>query len=174
VLSINRKKEEEEGVQITSATSEPKYCSIFDMSISSLSPHSKLNTAPVSTNRTGQLFYFILWLAIHDRLTTGDWLLVWDFKGDVNCSFCRAGIESRNHLFFSCGFSSRVWKTCLQWCGLLNCYTSWSELIDEGCRTWKSKSLMGTICRLILSYAVYWLWWARNELKVGGQPLIEE
>jgi hypothetical protein len=59
-------------------------------------------------------------------------------------------------------------------CSNMNCYTSWSELIDEGCRAWKSKSLMGTICRLILSSAVYWLWRARNELKVGGQPLIEE
>jgi hypothetical protein len=47
-------------------------------------------------------------------------------------------------------------------------------VIDEGCRTWKSKSLMGTICRLILSSAVYWIWRARNELKVGGQPLTEE
>jgi hypothetical protein len=33
---------------------------------------------------------------------------------------------------------------------------------------------METICRLILSFAVYWLWQARNELKVGGQPLTEE
>jgi hypothetical protein len=33
---------------------------------------------------------------------------------------------------------------------------------------------MGTICRLILSSAVYWIWRARNELKVGGQPLTEE
>jgi hypothetical protein len=101
---------------------------------------------------------FILWLAIHNRLTTGDRLLAWGFKGDVNCGFCKARTESRNHIFFSCGFSSRVWKTCLQRCSLLNCYTSWSEMIDEGCRTLKGKSLMGTICRLILSSAVYWLW----------------
>jgi hypothetical protein len=117
---------------------------------------------------------FILWLALHNRLTTGDRLFAWGFKENVNCGFCKAGIESRNHIFFSCGFSSRVWKICLQQCGLLNCSTSWSEVIDERCITWKSKNLMGTICRLILSSAVYWIWWARNELKVGGQLLTEE
>jgi hypothetical protein len=81
---------------------------------------------------------FILWLAINNTLTTGDRLLAWGYKGDASCGFCRAGIESRDHIFFSCGFSSRVWKTCLQWCGLLNLSTSWSDLIDEGCRNWKN------------------------------------
>jgi hypothetical protein len=33
---------------------------------------------------------------------------------------------------------------------------------------------MGTICRLILSSVVYWIWRAQNELKVDGQPLTEE
>jgi hypothetical protein len=51
---------------------------------------------------------FIIWLALLNRLTIGDRLLAWGFKGNVNCGFCNAGVESRNHIFFSCGFSSRV------------------------------------------------------------------
>jgi hypothetical protein len=83
-----------------------------------------------------------------------------------------AGIDSRNHLFFLLVVLAPEFGKFA--CSDVNCYTSWSELIDEGCRAQKSKCLMGTICRLILSFAVYWLWRARNKLKVGGQPLIEE
>jgi hypothetical protein len=43
---------------------------------------------------------FILWLAIQNRLTTSDRLLVWGFNGDPLCGFCHHVIESRNHLFF--------------------------------------------------------------------------
>jgi len=67
---------------------------------------------------------FILWLAVNNRLTTGDRFLAWGYEGDTNCVFCRNGTESRDHLFFSCGFSSRIWKTCLQRCDVLNPPTS--------------------------------------------------
>jgi hypothetical protein len=34
------------------------------------------------------------------RLVTGDRLLTWGYKGDVNCIFCRNQLESRDCLFF--------------------------------------------------------------------------
>jgi hypothetical protein len=34
--------------------------------------------------------------------------------------------------------------------------------------------MLGTICQLALSATVYGLWRARNEIKHGGQPKIEE
>jgi hypothetical protein len=43
---------------------------------------------------------FILWLAVQNRLTTNDRLLVLDFNGDPLCGFCHHVIESRNHLSF--------------------------------------------------------------------------
>jgi hypothetical protein len=43
---------------------------------------------------------FILWLVMKDRLVTGDRLLNWGYRGDVQCSFCINLLESRNHLFF--------------------------------------------------------------------------
>jgi len=62
----------------------------------------------------GFLFQFLskllTWLAMRDALSTGRKLLGWGFQGDVKCIFCRFGIEDRDHLFFSCGFSGRIWK----------------------------------------------------------------
>jgi hypothetical protein len=42
---------------------------------------------------------FILWLALHNRLTTGDRLLAWGYNGDMSCVFYRNATESKDHLF---------------------------------------------------------------------------
>jgi len=47
-------------------------------------------------------------------------------------------------------------------------------MINEGCRKWKSKSMMGVLCRLVLSSTVYGIWRARNETKYHGKPKTEE
>lgn len=51
---------------------------------------------------------FILWLAIKNRLSTGDRLVAWGYNGVSSCSFCRSCIEPRDHMFFQCTFS----KSC--------------------------------------------------------------
>jgi hypothetical protein len=82
-------------------------------------------------------------------------MLVWRFTGDTSCVFCRGGTKSRDHLFFLCGFNSRIWKEWLKLCDVLNPTTNWDEVIDEGCRSWKDKSLKGSLCRLSFSATVY-------------------
>jgi hypothetical protein len=42
---------------------------------------------------------FVVWLAIHNFLTTGDRLLKWCYKGDVQCVSYRNGLQS---IFFKC------------------------------------------------------------------------
>jgi hypothetical protein len=64
---------------------------------------------------------FISKLAMKDALATGDELLKWGYKGDVQCAFCRSGIEERDHLFFSCGYSNRVvWKHVMEMCNMVD------------------------------------------------------
>jgi hypothetical protein len=117
---------------------------------------------------------FLLWLAVRNRLTTGDRLLVWGYKGDTQCGFCRHGLESRDHLFFRCSFSSRIWKNCMQRCNIENPDIDWLNVMDTGCRQWKTKRMWGVLCRLVLQSAVYHLWRARNEIKHNGCPKTEE
>jgi hypothetical protein len=114
------------------------------------------------------------WLSSIDSPLEIAWLAGWGFQGDTNCTFRRGEIESRNHMFFLYCFNSQIWKACLQWCGILSPSTSWNDVIAEGCNHWKTKSLMGTICRLLLSSTIYNIWWVRNEIKFGGHPQMEE
>jgi len=45
----------------------------------------------------------------------------------------------------------------------------WQVLLTEGCRTWKKKTMLGVLCRL-----VYGLWKARNAIRLCGVPSTEE
>jgi hypothetical protein len=113
---------------------------------------------------------FILWLAILNRLTIGERLVIWGFQGDTQCLFCRNGMEIRDHLFFSCIFSSHIWKTCINCCFVQHHLLDWQGVLDEACRKWKTKKLLGVLCRLILSPTVYHIWQARNEIKALRHP----
>jgi hypothetical protein len=62
----------------------------------------------------------------------------------------------------------------MQRCNLMTPSSDWQEVINEGSKKWKTKSMLGVFCRLILSSIVYGIWRARNEVKYNGQPRTEE
>jgi hypothetical protein len=59
-------------------------------------------------------------------------------------------------------------------CGILQPRFVWQDVMEEGCRNWRTKSMFRVVCRLVLSFAVYGLWRARNEVKHASQPLTNE
>ncbi|XP_059448467.1 uncharacterized protein LOC132179721 [Corylus avellana] len=117
---------------------------------------------------------FILWLAMQDRLLTGDCLLKWGYKGDVKCLFYHSQTESRDHLFFECNFSYRIWKFFMFRCRVDNPFVIWDEILQLRISNWGNKALKGLICRLVLGSVIYNLWCTRNEIKHSGQPNTEE
>ncbi|CAH2034453.1 unnamed protein product, partial [Thlaspi arvense] len=52
----------------------------------------------------------ITWLVLLTRLPTKDRLIRWGMSVPGSCVLCHTGIESHDHLFFSCPFSSGIWK----------------------------------------------------------------
>jgi hypothetical protein len=59
---------------------------------------------------------FIGWLAMHNKLPTKERMLKWGFTVDGNCVFCRNSLETRNHNFFECSFSKRLWRKIMALC----------------------------------------------------------
>lgn len=45
-------------------------------------------------------FSFMVWIAMRDRLSTGDRMAHWNLNVDTACIFCQASMESVHHLFF--------------------------------------------------------------------------
>ncbi|KAL9840450.1 putative reverse transcriptase zinc-binding domain-containing protein [Arabidopsis thaliana] len=74
-------------------------------------------------------FSFITWLAIHDRLTTGARMRSWNTQVDTTCKFCAEPVETRNHLFFQCPYSTQVWEKLMK--GLLQGHytSSWDRIV---------------------------------------------
>lgn len=63
-------------------------------------------------------YSFVTWLAFHNRLATGDRLCKWNLGARVGCVFCGEELETRDHLFFSCSYSSQIWLSLTS--GILN------------------------------------------------------
>jgi len=76
-------------------------------------------------------YSFILWLAIHNRLSTGDRIKTWNSGQQVACNFCNDAEETRNHLFFSCRYSSEVWENLAQRLLSTDYSSHWNHLIAK-------------------------------------------
>lgn len=53
-------------------------------------------------------FAFITWLAIRNRLSTGDRMCTWGLA--QGCLFCGEPNESRNHLYFAFPYTFTLWR----------------------------------------------------------------
>lgn len=58
--------------------------------------------------------------------------MLWGYKGDTLCSFCRGSIEGREHLFFHCNFSQIIWKEMMRRCEVVNPMVVWDDVVDCG------------------------------------------
>jgi hypothetical protein len=43
-------------------------------------------------------------------------MVCWGYKGNANCLFYHGGMESRDHLFFSCSFNRGIWRSVMADC----------------------------------------------------------
>lgn len=118
--------------------------------------------------------YFISWLAIKNALITGEKMLHWCFKGRQVVFFCRNSVEDRNHIFFQCSFSKRLWRNSMESCNVVGPPLFWDDVITMGLHNWRKKTLLAYVCRLVFGATIYHLWKTRNEIQYGGLPWTED
>jgi hypothetical protein len=75
-------------------------------------------------------------------------------------------IEDRDHLFFFCGFSKRVWSHVLHKCNIVNPPICLDDVTSLGLQKWGKKNLQANLCRLVFGPTIYNLWKNRNEIKL--------
>ena len=61
--------------------------------------------------------------------------------GSCLCVFCRNCLESRDHIFFECSFTRRIWDDMMQLCLVSNAQFVWEDLIALGVKELKGKGL---------------------------------
>lgn len=108
----------------------------------------------------------ISWIAIQNRLSTEDRLVLFGIKSTSCCSFCSAE-ESNDHLFFNCPFTKQVWDTISLKSQLMwqpQTLTNLANLVS----TAKGKGLKSTLTKLTFTVSLYHIWIERNLRKFQG------
>ncbi|KAL1194824.1 putative ribonuclease H protein [Cardamine amara subsp. amara] len=114
-------------------------------------------------------YSFCSWLAIHNRLSTGDRMLNWNVGSSGMCVLCSNGLETRDHLFFSYTFSAEVWADLAK--NVLNARytTDWPLIV-----TYVSDSTLdrtqGFIARYVFQASIHTVWRERNARRHGERP----
>lgn len=111
-------------------------------------------------------FSFHVWVAIHNRLATGDRIIRWNPQAINTCWLCKASSESRDHLFFECAYSREVWLGLTKdMAGNRRIY-EWSNVVHEVVRGLNGK-LLTFLYRFCFQATVYAIWKERNVRRVG-------
>jgi len=130
----------------------------------------KIVWAPVSIPRHS----FMLWLVFRDALITKQRMCCWGYSGQILCPFCYGAQESREHLFFRCSFSRRIWNEIMAECYFYNVPLDWDDIVVWSLKVLQGKSLRAVLGRLCFGAAVYHIWKQRNDLLHNNTPRTEE
>ncbi|XP_028127266.1 uncharacterized protein LOC114323787 [Camellia sinensis] len=106
---------------------------------------------------------FIVWLAIHQRLNTGDRLQIFGLLTSPSCPLCCAPKENHSHLFFRCHYSSRIWAVIQAKCNSHWPSLPWLELVEFATKSINGKSLKSVIMKLSFLCTFYHIWMERNS-----------
>ncbi|XP_021979813.1 uncharacterized protein LOC110875929 [Helianthus annuus] len=111
---------------------------------------------------------FHLWLVIKNKLKTQDRLAVWEAGSETNlilmcCPLCKYGRDSRDHLFFQCSFSAKIWNIVNKRVDMGNVNDTWSSIMAWIEQHASSKKLEHIVCKLVVAASTYFIWQERNN-----------
>ncbi|KAL0455452.1 UNVERIFIED_CONTAM: hypothetical protein Slati_0884400 [Sesamum latifolium] len=108
---------------------------------------------------------FILWLAILDKLSTGDKLHI----SPSSCCLCRSDtLETRSHLFFECAFSKQCLHILKKRIKFYWPFTQWNRGLQWGVARFRGKHLISAAFRATLASLVYHIWRERNSHRFNN------
>ena len=112
-------------------------------------------------------FAFILWMAIHNRLSTQDRISGFT-PGPLACYFCSKALESHDHLFFNCSYTSVIWQGIQRKLNSHINVANWNDLVHAAADLWKARKPAQLISRICFAATVYYVWQERNNRAFNG------
>lgn len=104
---------------------------------------------------------FHSWLVHLDRCPTRDRLIRWGLDVQPHCLLCGTGLESRNHLYFQCSYSSSIWQKIADRCQL-QALDSWTGTVLQLQGLTQNKALR-RLTLIAAQATIYWIWSERNS-----------
>ena len=104
---------------------------------------------------------FIVWLAMLQKLSSQD--RIWKFtQGPLACVLCHKDLESHDHLFFTCTYSSSIWQGIMSRFRMEGSPLDWTSFTVWAASKWKSKKPKDIMPRMCLGATIYAIWKERN------------
>ncbi|KAL4289532.1 hypothetical protein GQ457_14G001790 [Hibiscus cannabinus] len=104
----------------------------------------------------------VAWMAILNRLPTRDRLSSFGMQVETGCVLCGREQETRDHIFFDCVFSRKVWLGILLACQLRRDCMTWELELGWAVARLKGRSLLTVILQLSWNTFIYVIWKERN------------
>ncbi|KAL9293991.1 putative RNA-directed DNA polymerase [Arabidopsis thaliana] len=139
---------------------------------------SQIRTAKQSMEEYGGIWFphstpkysFITWLAMRNRLSTGDRMLKWKGNANAKCVFCNDLEETRDHLFFSCPYTYQIWEELTRGLLLDKFTADWKEITKQIAKRSRDQT-MTFITRYVFQNTIHSVWRERNNRSHGEHPL---
>ncbi|KAK4708706.1 hypothetical protein R3W88_029631 [Solanum pinnatisectum] len=108
---------------------------------------------------------FILWLALLKRLATVARLAKFGVQVDSICVFCKAAMETQDHIFFDYLITRHLWCRILKWLGFTRTIGDWQHEVDW-IISWATKRAgQGAIICCAFAMVINVIWRERNMIK---------
>ena len=104
-------------------------------------------------------FSFIVWLAVKNRLATGDRMRVWGLQ--QGCMLCGELDETRDHVFFACTYSFTIWDKLANRLSGSRTDPDWTitlQFVSENNLQVMDKILL----KMVFQTTIYHIWRERN------------
>ncbi|KAJ0479479.1 putative RNA-directed DNA polymerase [Helianthus annuus] len=117
---------------------------------------------------------FLVWLIMRRKLLTQDKILKWDLARRKNmnmmcCLLCYADVDSHDHLFFECKFSTQVWNPVRAKADMVDVDPKWSSIVSWLMTRRRSKTASSYVARLLVGATAYIIWQERNARLFKNQ-----
>ncbi|GJW65247.1 reverse transcriptase domain, reverse transcriptase zinc-binding domain protein [Tanacetum coccineum] len=101
------------------------------------------------------------------KLKTQDRLQQWDVRPSIDlnllkCPMCDLVLDSHDHLFFECAFSSQVWYKVRVLCGMDSIPPRFIDVSTFIIPMSKGKTAVSILSRLVVAATSYYIWLERN------------
>ncbi|GJW48014.1 homeodomain-like protein [Tanacetum coccineum] len=117
---------------------------------------------------------FHMWLIMRRSLKTQDKLRSWDVGPDIDitqlrCSLCGLQMDSHEHTFFECSFSSKVWSLLRHLAGMERVAPVLEDIIAWLLPIGAKRSFNSVVGKLLFAAATYFIWSERNNRLFKNQ-----
>jgi len=113
-------------------------------------------------------YSFCVWLAAHNRLSTRNRTMHWNVGAPGHCILYNNTLETRDHLFFECGYFAAIWTNLARNIFGSHFSTDWhTNIVYLSCRR---KHVEGFLARYVFQVVIYAIWKERNG-RIHGEDL---